>query len=297
MMQRWLRAVKWRLQNVNLPIWVPIDEDEEIECPREMELGNGRWKRIWWRWSNRIKGYIPTTRLRATESDSSDLMMRDPKWRGQRGRMRLNLRALGEAQLQAAAMEAGAPLQDILPQHPNHLDHYGHHDYNLDGGPEPISPTHHRLGRMIAVLGNFAYAVSAGQTPSRQEFDEGGDQSNDGIFPPLGRHTGSISAELTVAELEQEEKRMSTIRLAIAFTLFFTFWLVSCPNIQVTAETELFWFLRSARQSLPQQKNGPMGCLCIFVRLFLTLFIAKLLLIPVCRLHHLYNSRLWYDLS
>jgi len=86
---------------------------------------------------------------------------------------------------------------------------------------------------MIAVLGNFAYAVSAGQTPSRQGFDEE-DQSNNEVPTPLGRHTGLISTELTVAELEQEEKRMSMIRVAIAFTLFFTFWLVGSAIFTAT---------------------------------------------------------------
>lgn len=219
-MARWLGAVKWRLENARLPLWIPVDEDEDSQWPREMELGNGRWRRIWCRCSDAMKGYMLTR-----HNDNDMAIELQPRSNGRR--MRLNLRALSEAQLQAAAMEAGAPLQELLPQHPDHYDHRDHHDYELDGGPQPISPTHHRLGRMISVLGNFAFAVSIGQDLSR--VTNGGESQSDTRARPRSYGSEDSGAgSLTLVELEREEKRMFAIRIAIALCIFFTFWLVSC---------------------------------------------------------------------
>ncbi|KAF9446440.1 voltage-gated potassium channel [Macrolepiota fuliginosa MF-IS2] len=224
-MNRWHEAVKWRLRNARLPLWAPVDEDEESQWPNQMGLGNGRWKRIWYRWSDVVKGYA-----RIGRSDDITVGFRSSvsgRW------MRLNLRALSETQLQAAAMEAGAPLQEFLPQHPDHQDHQDHHDYDWGWGPEPTSPTQHRLGRMIAVLGNFAYAMSVGQDASRM-VSSGENQPDTVDQPRTHGNEDSSTGSLTPVELEQMERRLFAIRVAIALSLFFTFWLVGSAIFTAT---------------------------------------------------------------
>ncbi|KXN82959.1 hypothetical protein AN958_01994 [Leucoagaricus sp. SymC.cos] len=188
-MNRWIIAVKWRLNNARLPIWVPADPT----------TSSGPVK---WRLKTKDGGVFGRHRPRRT---------------------RLNIRALSEAQLQATAMEAGAPLSELLPRHPDHHDHHNHPEYSLDGGPDPISPTHHRVGRMISVLGNFAYVVNIG----RKSLLDNGSQSRSEARDDSG--TG-----LTIVELEQEERRMLAVGITIALGLFSTFWLVGSAIFMAT---------------------------------------------------------------
>jgi potassium channel subfamily K len=214
-MKRWTVAVKWRLDKARLPVWVPVDKDKDFEWPREMEIRNGRWQP----WSHLAKW---NRHSRHSNNEEIELTPR-PRARS----MRLNLRALSKAQLQAAAMEAGAPLQELLPRHP---DHYVDIPYYCSHGSEVISPTQHRLGHMMLLVRNFAYAVSVGQTPAPSRFTTFTDGSGGEEIPSdqnLRTRMNSPDERLTFVELEREERRMFAIRITIALSLFLTFWLVS----------------------------------------------------------------------
>ena len=68
----------------------------------------------------------------------------------------LNLIALTRAQLEAAALEAGAPLADLLPSgHETSENGTG----NVDTQPQPRL-THTRIGGMVSLLGQFAVAFA-----------------------------------------------------------------------------------------------------------------------------------------
>lgn len=219
--RKWKSAVQWRLENAQLPVWVPVHRAEnDLRWPREMEIKNGRWRRFWWRFfrhgdsGNGERGLAPAHSAK---------------------RMRLNLMALSEAQLQAAAMEAGAPLPELLPHHP----YFNDRSYSSYGGPEVISPTHHRLGHMTSVLRNFAYAVSIGQSPSTVGDSGEVSSSDSGTGSRIEGH-GNSADGLTDVELEREERRMFAIRITFALGLFLAFWLAGSAIFMAT-EKWSFW--------------------------------------------------------
>ena len=92
---RWRTAVKLRLRDNNLPMWI-VDDGE-----------NDDWQyhhhHHWWRWA-RNGWNLLKIRLSRESADKH-----------RRKRKHLNLRALSEAQMEEAALEAGAPLADLLP--------------------------------------------------------------------------------------------------------------------------------------------------------------------------------------
>ena len=93
---RWRTAVKLRLRDNNLPMWI-VDKDGE----------NDDWQyhhhHHWWRWA-RHGWNLLKIRLSRESADTH-----------RRKRKHLNLGALTEAQMEEAALEAGAPLADLLP--------------------------------------------------------------------------------------------------------------------------------------------------------------------------------------
>jgi potassium channel subfamily K len=136
--------------------------------------------------------------------------------------MRLNLRALTEAQLQAAAMEAGAPLKDLLPDNFHSRTQHELYEYVGGGQAATTAPTHYRMGMMINLLGNFAYSFSIGQHGSSRSVDG----SDVGRVDSNQTESGGDDLTMTMDELQMEEKRYFMVRIAAALVLFFTFWLV-----------------------------------------------------------------------
>ena len=94
---RWRTAVKLRLRDNNLPMWI-VDNDGE----------NDDWQyhhhHHWWRWARHGWNMLKI-RLSCGSADKH-----------RRKRKHLNLAALSEAQMEEAALEAGAPLADLLPR-------------------------------------------------------------------------------------------------------------------------------------------------------------------------------------
>ena len=94
---RWRTALKLRLRASNLPMWVvDIDEDNDQDWQYHHH-------HHWWRWAR--QGWNSLKKRLSRGSADKD----------QRKRKHLNLTALTEAQMQEAALEAGAPLADLLP--------------------------------------------------------------------------------------------------------------------------------------------------------------------------------------
>ena len=93
---RWRTAVKLRLRDNNLPMWI-VDKDGE----------NDDWqyhhRHRWWRRARQGWNLLKI-RLSCESADKN-----------RRRRKHLNLGALTEAQMVEAALEAGAPLADLLP--------------------------------------------------------------------------------------------------------------------------------------------------------------------------------------
>ena len=93
---RWRTAVKVRLRDSNVPMWT-VDRDGE----------NDDWQyhhhHHWWRWAKNCWNLL---KIR---------LSRKPADTHHRKRKHLNLGALTEAQMEEAALEAGAPLTYLLP--------------------------------------------------------------------------------------------------------------------------------------------------------------------------------------
>lgn len=154
---RWRAAVRWRLRKKGHPMWVHHHRHEyfagHIYGSRWYDWITGIWTKI----------------FRCKPSG-----LEDPAWKMQYGprHKRLNVDALADEDLHAAALETGAPLSRLvpeelrvprktLPQHPTI-----EHGQEL---PSSMSLTLFRLGGMLALMGNFAVAFTRGGTPYRSE--------------------------------------------------------------------------------------------------------------------------------
>ncbi|PPQ88573.1 hypothetical protein CVT25_009953 [Psilocybe cyanescens] len=248
---RWRAAVRWRLRVQGHPMWVDDRDDE-----RRQRVGRKRhhhwyssllrvWRNIWdevWReWE-------------------------DPAWKYVYGprHKRLNLEALTESQLETAALEAGAPLSELVPkgfrlrggsrpfsdesQDGGIGTAFPRFDSNLSGAVAAPLLTHVRMGGMVSMLGKFAVAIAVAggfehepQTAATL-VDHDGDGDNDvdvvdkdeypttagrGIpFTRTMTMTTVIEDETSLAEsLELEERNAFRARLTVALTLFMVFWM------------------------------------------------------------------------
>jgi potassium channel subfamily K len=221
---RWRGAIKWRLRAKRLPVWVQEERKDDE----------------WW------KAFCLRSR-------------NDTTWKYTHGgprHKRLNVEALSLAQLEAAAMEAGAPLDSLLPPNFRLSD-----EDNAAGEWHPSEPvgggggtggsplTHIRLGRMLALLGNFALAMGHGEhvdhihaehDDTYEDDHEDGD-SYHGV--PL-TYTMTMDPDVFDATVEAEEETAFYARLSAAFLLFFLFWLVRtayelCPDYDANSKLRL----------------------------------------------------------
>ena len=171
---RWRRAVEWRLREAGQPIWVS-DRRYSQERVRFVGLKDGKegsgevhWMRKW----------LESMGLRRI-----DYERRAPHLRGHPPGKHLNIDALSIQQLEAAALEAGVPLEMFLSlphkvsEHHHHKDdqrsHAGshrddkfsyrkwfRHRTNNDWPSALQTPTHAQVGRISAILTKFALAVT-----------------------------------------------------------------------------------------------------------------------------------------
>lgn len=181
---RWRKAVEWRLKEKDLPVWVPDGhlEHEDVhfvglEGPQD-GAGETHWVRKW---------FEGVGVLKAHEANNKHI-------RGHPRGKHLNIDALTPQQLEAAALEAGVPLEMFLTSEQSHhhaklhrggsnalitrrrshspdLDNSGHSHLGIahslhrtasaNGWPaHPQTPTHAQIGRMAAMITKFALAVT-----------------------------------------------------------------------------------------------------------------------------------------
>lgn len=175
---RWRRAVEWRLREAGHPLWVPDhrypQEKVRFVGLRGESKGSGEvhWMRKW----------LESIGLRRNDDER-----RAPHLRGHPPGKHLNIDVLSTQQLEAAALEAGVPLEmflsvprkvgdhhkdDARSHTESHKDGFGrdkssymrwfrHRQPNANDWPsEPQTPTQAQVGRIAAMLTKFAIAVT-----------------------------------------------------------------------------------------------------------------------------------------
>jgi hypothetical protein len=166
----------------------------------------------------------------------------DPTWKYVygRGHKRLNLTALSPEQLETAALEAGAPLSELIPKGlklPNRADVFANHLASSETPYYPPSLTHVRMGGMLFLLAKFAVAATHGiQLNASTTDDVDLETADEEGFKPSGNGvpmTRSLTMTTTLDDeedllesLKKEEQAAFYTRLSIACSLFLTFWMV-----------------------------------------------------------------------
>ncbi|KIJ63107.1 hypothetical protein HYDPIDRAFT_29796 [Hydnomerulius pinastri MD-312] len=227
---RWRHAIVWRLRARKAPIWIPDKKKADL-------------KTLWAKLTFRM--WRAASDIRSTAAGATDLS------RGRHG-MKLNLKALSHSQLEAAALEAGVPLDTLLPPgfyEPSDHDSSQPGDEDTrpmsswfvthpvyhrgdDYVPEPL--TYGRVGSMAAMLTKFALAVfeSGGVGDQLGHFPgvEDGTTTGDTLAPSSSGTLSASSSEDLGADyhalvIESEKKAFYT-RSGVAWGLFIIFWMV-----------------------------------------------------------------------
>ncbi|KAJ7590585.1 hypothetical protein C8J56DRAFT_537402 [Mycena floridula] len=216
--RRWKEAIYWRLKEPNKPMWVP----DRARGNTAMEFLTS--------WVSRIPHWHSSSNWFGKEP----LISSSAHPHG----MHLNLEALTGPQLEAAAMEAGVPLNALLPpsfwKNRNQMDHE-HND--VTPAPDMEMPlTQARLGRVIGMLVSFAFAVQGSGSPKSPDMAVG----SIGMTPTLARATTLTSTrsrsptlEVSLSQqydtfstsMEKEENKAFYARLTVVIILFITFWM------------------------------------------------------------------------
>ena len=220
---------------MGMPVWV---SDEQVQSGR----GGGRGREAdRFRVPGILQHAAEWTGLYKPEIGHSHLM------HGPSG-MHLNLHALTRAQLEASALEAGVPLDTLLPKgfvrgrddSPQPVDNrWAQHPLakHIDDAFHPTQTrtlTHARIGRMAALMTRFAVAGIQGHamTPderAKAERDEEQDQNDlnesptielsNQVYQTTGWHNQSESGAM--------EQKAFVAKLTVAWSLFLVFWFVS----------------------------------------------------------------------
>ena len=167
---RWRHAVKQRLRENNQPMWA-------VERDGENEDWHHHHHHHWWSWAK--QGW----------NSLKKRLSREPAHKHRHKRKHLNLRGLTETQMEEAALEAGAPLSDLVPP--------GLHLV-------PVA-----TDDMVHVEGEDEHEGTA-------------DQGGVGLM-----HSLTIEDEAHLESTVAAEERIAFIaRLSVALLLFVVFWMV-----------------------------------------------------------------------
>ncbi|KAI0074973.1 voltage-gated potassium channel [Panus rudis PR-1116 ss-1] len=163
---RWRNAVEWRLKEKGLPVWVPDDryDDEGVHFVGLDKPLSGAGEMHW------LRRWLRSIGLFENQDEPK------PHIRGHPRGKHLNFNALSRQELEAAALEAGVPLEMFLTQATDHDDSTSSslqrnpsrgrkkglfRESSRNGWPShPQTPTHAQIGRMAAMLTKFAFTVS-----------------------------------------------------------------------------------------------------------------------------------------
>ncbi|TFK20395.1 voltage-gated potassium channel [Coprinopsis marcescibilis] len=194
---RWQDAVKWHLRASQKPVWVSAD----LQQPEHHASSRMDSVRHWFR---QRPAYILSRKL--------------------------NVEALTTDQLEAAALEAGVSLKDLLPDASTQIAG------GVDPALAPITPlTHVRVGNAARLLGSVAFAFSYGARGNAlvARMDEEDEEEEAGAARDAVR-IAENEDELLVSLMAHEEKLAFYIRLVVALTIFVIFWLVGSAVFMAT---------------------------------------------------------------
>ncbi|KAH0834750.1 hypothetical protein J3R83DRAFT_10328 [Lanmaoa asiatica] len=209
---RWRHAVIWRLRERHAPLWIPKDTSHRNSL--WLKFKSGFWRTEWG---------IQSAAGRSTHQS-----------RPRRG-TKLNLWALPPCQLEGAALEAGVPLDSLLPidfydtydqdacHHAPGVEHHAlpswfvvHPVYHRDKlAIEPL--THRRLGAMAAVLTRLSLS----------------------IYEPSRTSTGSLQTSSSEdgdyrADVVDTEKKAYYTRSGLSWGWFLIFWMGGAAIFKAT---------------------------------------------------------------
>ncbi|OJA20014.1 hypothetical protein AZE42_05864 [Rhizopogon vesiculosus] len=234
--KRWRSAVIWRLREKSAPVWIRTHDSH----------------------SHSHSLLVKVTRKFCKAAE------RTPHSTRRRRGMRLNLEALTHSQLEAAAMEAGVPLDTLLPpsfyeaQMENERDNADdleiarippwsipHPVYGANmRGERQWTLTDQRLGAMAALLTRFAVGFSRergevvpqatvdnvsspiGDATTKNEDESGGDQGADSSTVFTTTSSNDDVSNDYLAMVANTEKQALYVRSIFAWSLFVVFWVV-----------------------------------------------------------------------
>ncbi|KAJ7034543.1 hypothetical protein C8F04DRAFT_1101323 [Mycena alexandri] len=225
---RWREAVEWRLRESDHPVWV---KDAK---PNKATRG------LAGKCLDFVDGLIPwpTGDHKSFNYGSGFMMGHGLGYGNHPHGMHLNLEALSWKQLEAAAMEAGVPLDTLLPDGFRERREESEGDSIVIHGEHPVphapeisidAPlTHARLGRMIAMLGSFALAVDKSSPLCGDVRTPIEASPSDDIPAPTPQFKKSLTLQYDAfrAGMQKEETKAAYARLVVAWALFIMFWMV-----------------------------------------------------------------------
>ncbi|KAJ6470255.1 hypothetical protein C8R47DRAFT_1325312 [Mycena vitilis] len=222
---RWREAVEWRLRESGQPVWA-----------RDVKVKTGRG--LLAQLLDFVDSLLPwPTGDHTSFSYGRGFMLGHGLGYGNHPHgMHLNLEALSWKQLEAAAMEAGVPLNTLLPdgfrERREESEDGSIHGERPDAPPAPepdanVPLTHARLGRMVAMIRSFALAVDksshlrGAEPPIKPAPGESGPTPT-----PQFKKSLTLQYDAFRAGMEKEEAKAFYARLVVVWTLFIMFWTV-----------------------------------------------------------------------
>ncbi|KAJ7676477.1 hypothetical protein B0H17DRAFT_1080152 [Mycena rosella] len=228
--KRWREAVEWRLRESGHPVWVQNTKDKAVRGVLDSVLD----------FVDRLLPW-PTGDNKSFSYGSGFMMGHGLGYGNHPHGMHLNLEALSWKQLEAAAMEAGVPLNTLLPEgfreHREESEDASCHGSNPDAPPAPdadadVPLTYARLGRMIAMIGSFALAVDKSSHLRGDEPVHPVQPVRPVLIEPTQSATPQFKKSLTLqydafrAGMEKEENKAFYARLVVVWVLFIMFWTI-----------------------------------------------------------------------
>ena len=280
--ERWRAAVEWRLKSRNLPIW--IADDCTIAEPRHDSHTH------WW---TSVKRVCSLRRKRLSRMEE-DLPYDSPNSK------HLNLDALTHAQLEAAALEAGAPLADILPSR------LGDDTGNVDIQPQPLL-THMQMGGMISLIGQFAVSFvhshvdeDAQTATNHDDIEKSVDEKpvREKLGIPFTRTLTMQDEESFLEALKSEERSAFIARLSLAWLLFFIFWLVCTSStcfffLLEISDLFLFQFMKAGAVIFMKTEGWTFGTSIYFCNHLTACLFFGHCSDPILRFHLFQHGRIW----
>ena len=278
--EHWKAAVKWRLKSKNLPLY------DRVAKPRnDSRQHHNHWwtsvKQVCSQWRKKLSRRAEVLPCYAAK------------------RKQLNLDALTQAQLEGAALEAGAPLADILP---SRLETpVG--DAGNASQPQPLL-THMRIGGMVSFLGQFAVSFVHNnvnedtETATNHEDSIDERPARERLEVPFTRTLTFLDEESFLETLKSEERNAFIARLSLAWLLFIIFWVVCTSSACFLFRSEItdFQLIKAGGVIFMTTEGWGFGTAIYFCNHLTAFFFFGQCSDPILRFHHFQHGRIWYVL-